>query len=178
VLSEARWKLLFELWDEQWEEMPDYRALVESWESGEGSEQYLVVQPWSGRLRLCERYTIAANSPFQGLGADVAKLAGWYLFKACYARGVDAALYGCRPMNFIHDQFLIACLESRANAAAKRVEYWCRLAAREVLPDYGEAMAKKSKALLARRWSKQATRIEVTPGRLEVWEDARLFAAS
>lgn len=178
VLPEARWKWLLELWDEQWPEMPEYRELVSSWETYEGSNEYLVANCYSGRLRAGCKYTVACNSPFQGLGADVAKLAGWYIFKACYVRGVDDALFGCRPMNFIHDQFLIACLLPRANDAAKRVEYWCQLAARELLPDYGEAMAKKTKALLTHRWSKQAKRLVDKAGNLEAWEDARLFSGS
>lgn len=170
------WKELFELWDEQWEEMPDYRALVSSWETFQDSGEYCVAQCWSGRLRAGCTYTSGCNTPFQGLGADVAKLAGWYLFKACYVRGVDDELFGCVPIHFIHDQFLIAAIASRANAAARRVEYWCRKAAIEVLPDYGEAMAKKIEALLTERWSKQAKRIANDDGSLEVWEDARLFA--
>lgn len=177
VLPVERWKLLFELWDEQWEEMPDYRDLVSSWETYTDSDEYGVAQCWSGRLRAGCTYTAGCNTPFQGLGADVAKLAGWYLFKACYVRGVDDELYGCKPIHFIHDQFLVACIASRANAAARRIEYWCQKAAIDVLPDYGHAMAKKVKALLTERWSKQAKRIENDNGDLEVWEDARLFAA-
>jgi len=176
VLPVERWKLLFELWDEQWEEMADYRDLISKLETYPDSGEYCVPQCWSGRLRAGANYTAACNSFFQGLGADVAKLAGWYLFKACYVRGVDDALFGCKPSHFIHDQFLVAALKHRANAVAKRVEYWCRKAAIEVLPDYGEAMAKKLDALLTERWSKQAKRLENSDGTLAVWEDARLFA--
>lgn len=169
------WKELFELWDEQWEEMPDYRELVSSWEKYQGSKEYNVAMCVSGRLRAGCTFTSGNNTPFQGLGADVAKLQGWYLFKACYVLGVDPVLFGCKQIHFIHDQFLTAALKSRAAAAARRVEHWCKQAVIEMLPDYGQAMAKKIEALLCERWSKQAERIENTDGSLAVWQDIRLL---
>lgn len=177
------WKQLLEIWDEQWPEMPDYFAWVNSRETHKGSGVFCLPQAWSGRLRGGATYTAACNSSYQGLGADLAKLAGWYLFRASYVQGVDPALCGAgyfsasaaRTGHFIHDQFLVEVPEERAEECLPRVEHWCRLAAREVLPDYGEMLAKKTSGLIARRWSKQAERIEdkVTK-RVQIWEDDRL----
>ncbi len=174
VRTEAQWKELFALWDRKWPEMPEYFAFVTSLETGPRSGSFRVPQMWSGRLRAGATYCAACNSYYQGLGADVAKRAGWYLFKACYVPGIDPELFGCTPVNFIHDQFLIEADEDRAQAAAKRVEHWCGQAARDVLHDYGAKMAEKSDCILARRWSKLASRVEVD-GELGVWEDARLL---
>lgn len=65
---------------------------------------YTITQPRSGRIRGGCRFPDAANTPFQGLGADVAKLAAWLLFCA----GLDPAspLYGCYQVLFEHDAFV------------------------------------------------------------------------
>lgn len=183
--SKGRWKELLDLWSGLWVEMPEYFGYVESCETHPQSGEFLVPQCQSGRLRAGATYTAACNSNYQGLGADVAKLAGLYLWRASYVRGVDLVLFGggaglrttqLRPGHFIHDQFLCEAREDKAAEQLPRVEYWCRKAAIEMLPDYGAAMAAKTKALIARRWSKQADRREDEQGNIKIWEDARLFA--
>ena len=82
-----------------------------------------LAQPWSGRLRAGCTYCSACNSVYQGLLSDVLR-AGWYLFKACYLRGSMPgadALYGCRPVNEIHDQFLV---ETRLCEAMRLLGLW------------------------------------------------------
>jgi hypothetical protein len=175
VLPESEWSEILELWDQQWTEMPDYFAFVNGLETGEDTGEYCVPQVYSGRLRAGATYCAACNSFYQGLGADVAKRAGWYIFQACYVKGFDNDLFGCMPQNFVHDQFFVAAPEAKAQAAALRVEHWMRQAAIELLPDYGEAMAKKTEAILARRWSKGAEAVRGEDGSLGVWEDARLM---
>lgn len=183
--SKDRWKELLELWSGMWVEMPQYFSYIESCETHPQSGDFLVPQCQSGRLRAGATYTAACNSNYQGLGADVAKLAGLYLWRASYVRSVDPVLFGggaglrttqLRPGHFIHDQFLCEAREDKAAEQLPRVEYWCRKAAIEMLPDYGAAMAGKTKALIARRWSKQADRIEDAQGNIKIWEDARLYA--
>lgn len=179
------WKERIIEFGERWTEIKPYKEHIVSCESYEGSGNFLVAQCQSGRLRAGATYTAACNSNYQGLGADVAKLAGLYLWRASYVRGVDPVLFGegaglrstqLRPGHFIHDQFLCEAREDKAQEQLPRVEYWCQKAARDLLPDYGDAMARKTKALIARRWSKQADRIEDDKGNIGVWEDARLFA--
>jgi hypothetical protein len=178
VRSEAEWVEILELWDQQWPEMPDYFAHINSLESEISTGApgaFCIATPWSGLLRAGASYCAACNHNFQALGAVVAKRAGWYIFKACYVRGVDPELFGCMPQNFVHDQFFVAALEARGPAAAARVEHWMRRAAIEVLPDYGQAMADKTEAILTRRWSKGAEAVREADGSLGVWEDKRLL---
>jgi hypothetical protein len=167
------WQTILALWDQQWPEMPDYFDFIESCKNEDGI--FRITHTHAGLLRAEDKYCAACNSWYQALGARVAKRAGWYLFKACYVRGVDAELFGCMPQNFVHDQFFVAAPEARGQAAAARVEYWMRRAARELLPDYGEAMAAKTVAILTRRWSKEAKELRNDDGSLSVWEDERLF---
>lgn len=68
-----------------------------------GRPIYTVVQPRTERVRGGCAFPDAANSRFQGLGADVAKRAAWLLFCA----GLDPAspLFGCYQILFEHDAF-------------------------------------------------------------------------
>jgi hypothetical protein len=184
--TKDEWKTLFDKWNELWVEMPAYFKYIESCETFEGSGEFLAATCQSGALRAGGTYTAICNHNFQALGAYLAKLQCLYVWRASYVRGVDPILFGegsgprssqLRPGHFIHDQSLNEAREDVADAQARRVEYWYRKAAIEVLPDYGQAMAKKTQALIARRWSKQAERLESKDGKLQVWEDARLFAA-
>jgi hypothetical protein len=175
IRTEDQWRELFVLWDKQWPEMPDYFEFINGLETFDGSGEFVVPQMWSGRLRAGATYCAACNSFYQGLGADVAKRAGAYIFRACYVVGVDPELFGCTPVNFIHDQMMVEAPEERAQVAAMRVEHWMRQAAIDVLPDYGQAMATKTEAILCRRWSKNAEAVRAEDGSLGVWEDERLL---
>lgn len=98
--------------------------------------QDVLVHLFSNRVRGGDLpYTELCNGPFQGLGADAAKRAGWFVTKACY---VDkrSPLYGSRVVLFAHDEFL---LETRDNdnapdAAAELGRLMCK-GANEFLPD-------------------------------------------
>ncbi len=180
VKTQEEWKTILELWDQQWPEMPDYFEHINKLENGSGLPvgslgSFCIATPFSGLLRAGATYCAACNHNYQALGAVVAKRAGWYIFQACYVRGFDAELFGCLPQNFVHDQFFVAAPEARAQAAAARVEHWMRLAAVEVLPDYGPTMAEKTEAILTRRWSKSAEAVRDESGALGVWEDQRLL---
>ncbi len=188
-LPRGDWDKIKGIWKSKWIEMPAYFDFVNSTESYEGSGSFLCATAPSGLLRGDAHYTAACNHHYQALGAVVAKLAGWYLFLACYERGVDPVLYGtgsrggmrstqARPGHFIHDQFLTQVRRDRVPEAVPRIEHWCRLAAIETLPDYGKVMAKRTTALASQRWSKKAERLEDDKGRIEIWEDARLFGGA
>ena len=179
------WRTLLKMWSEQWAEMPAYFNYINGCESYEGSGDFLVATCSTGLLRAGATYTAACNHGYQSLGAAVAKLAGLYLWRASYVRGVDPVLFGSgagfkssqlRPGHFIHDQFLCEAQEDKAAAQLPRIEFWCRKAATDLLPDYGASMAAKTHALIARRWSKQSERLEDETGKIAVWDDARLYA--
>lgn len=211
------WEKLLKLWESLWTEMPAYfrwvdaqrakvtRAVVGGgglgWGLGGGGgkgntgkreQLYNIRQPFSRRLRAGATYCSGCNSVFQGLLADVAKRAGWYLFKACYLspsvllslniRLQDkphktreeyelnihqtAPIYGCRPINFIHDQFLVEAPETRGDAAANVTGLLMDRAGEEILPD----VPVKCEPILARRWSKRASKVKDKEGKLLAWE--------
>lgn len=66
-----------------------------------------ITQFYSKRLRGRVGYTEAANGFFQALAADIAKEAGWRLMEHAYEKK-NSPLYGCRPLGFVHDEYLYA----------------------------------------------------------------------
>jgi len=126
----------------------------------------LVQQLFSGRLRGGIKYTVACNSYFQGLGADATKNAGWLLAKACYV-DKKSPLYGCRIVNYIHDQFLIEAPEERAHEACMEMVRLMLEGAKPFLPDVPPTI---SKPIVARCWSKKAKPVKDKNGRLIPWE--------
>lgn len=67
---------------------------------------YTIMLPRSRRIRGRLYLPEAANTTFQGPGADVAKLALWYLFVARYTP--SSPLYRCRQIIFAHDENVTA----------------------------------------------------------------------
>lgn len=118
------------------------------------------------RLRGGIRYTVACNSYFQGLGSDATKNAGWLIAKACYI-DTESPLYGCRIVNYIHDQFLVEAPEERAHEACMELARLMVEGAKPYLPDVPPLV---SEPLVARCWSKSAKQVK-KDGRLIPWED-------
>lgn len=139
------------------------RELCESGKDGLATVEHFKSGRWRGRVPYCA----AANGFFQGLSADAIKDAMYHLSKRCY---VDhgTALFGCRIVNEIHDEFLIEAPMAQASDAA-----W---EARDVLieryntwtPDFPV----KSTPVLMDRWSKKAKHLVDGQGNLEVWRYA------
>lgn len=169
---QAFWANAIKTWEQTWPDMADYFRAINALE-GYRKGRYNVVQPWSGRLRAGATYCSACNSIFQGLGADVAKLAGWLIFKACYVDR-SSPLFGARTVLMIHDQFLTEIEEYRAAAGAKEIERLMNLAGSIVLPD----VPVRAEPSLARRYSKHAKKMVDQNGNLTAWEDARLLEAA
>lgn len=119
------------------------------------------------RLRGGIRYTVACNSFFQGLGSDATKNAGWLIAKACYI-DKDSPLYGCRIVNYIHDQFLVEAPEERAHEACVELARLMVEGAKPFLPDVAPTV---KKPLVARCWSKNAKQLKDKNGRYIPWDD-------
>lgn len=180
TLDEAQ--RLIDLYDQTWVEMPRYFGWIKSQkdpnfsktiidENGRERElsRFDIVQPWSQRLRAGAAYCEACNSPFQGLGADVAKLALWLVWKATMGLselGEADPLFGCRIVNFVHDSIMTEAPEGRAHEAAMRQKELMDLAGRIVLP----SVPVKADALVCRQWSKKAQRWKDENGRLIPWD--------
>lgn len=94
---------------------------------------YTVVQPRTGRIRGGCGFPDAANTHFQGLGADVAKIALWELFCA----GLDPAspLFGCYQVMFEHDAYVTVAPPERAAAALAEQERIMIAASAALCPD-------------------------------------------
>lgn len=175
--TELEWKAIIETWNQTWIEMPEFFAVIGRFESYPRSGWFNISYPGLPGYRAGANYCSGCNTMYQRLGAKVAKLAGWYVFKACY---VDQAspLFGARPVNFIHDQFLIEAREAQAHAAALETQRLMNLAGAQLLPD----VPVKTEPILARRWSKNAAEVTADGtklkdgGTLVPWEDVRLVA--
>lgn len=131
-----------------------------------------VIQLRSNRRRGLCRYTVAANTFFQGLAADASKLALWLVSHECY-NVPSSPLYGCRPVVFLHDEIiLIAPLSYAAEAAARLEELMI-----EAMQPYTPDVPVRASAALMRRWRKGAEPEFNSAGRLIPYEDAKGIAA-
>lgn len=104
----------------------------------------------SGRVRASSRFTEHANTPFQALGADVAKAAGWQVAIEC-ALSVGA-LAGSRLAIFCHDELVTSTPRACAAEAAHRIETICRDTAARWL----DHVPLGAEPIMCNRWSKAA----------------------
>lgn len=102
---------LKKLWFETWTEMKEYFENVSSEVRRGYAEQHT-----SRRRRGGIGFTDGANTYFQGLIADGAKTALYNVVKACFM-DKSSALYGSRPVLFIHDEIILESPEDRASQA-------------------------------------------------------------
>lgn len=166
-ITQERAKELIAIYKSTWREMVDYFKWINSLSDGDGG--YNIVQPYSGRLRAGTTYCSACNSPFQGLGADVAKRALWLVWKACEGLselGFSDPLYGCHPVNFVHDSIMTEVPEERAHECAMRQSELMDQAGREIMTDVPVSVD----AVVTRRWSKKAKAWRDDNGRLIPWD--------
>lgn len=113
-------------------------------------------------------YTKAANTFFQGLAADAAKAAVFAVSKRCYVKHPGSALFGCRLVNFIHDELLLEAPEARSSDAAWEMRDLMVETYNKYVPD----VPVSATPALMRRWSKGAETIIDGNGNLQVWEAA------
>lgn len=106
-------------WLDTFLEMPKYFALIgeEVGSIGETTIRTL----GSGRLHGARGFCQAANLYFQGMVADGAKRAGWFISYECYV-DESSPLFGSRIAMFLHDEFILEVPLKNVHAAAKRLE--------------------------------------------------------
>lgn len=148
-------------WLAQWPEARHYFDWIAKKEGEQGiSMQRFVCGSWRSGMR----YTVACNDPFQSLGATAATWAGYDLARACYFER-EHILFGSRPVNFIHDQYLVEVLDDEcAHDRAMAVADIMVRAAKRAIPD----VTPKVEPLLCRYWSKKAKAV-FKDGRLVPW---------
>jgi len=162
TITEEKAKELKQFWLTQWPEAGPYFNWIASKEQQNGtiSLQRFVTGSWRSGMR----YTVACNDPFQSLGATAATWAGYDLARACYYQK-DHVLFGSRPVNFIHDQYLVEVRDDElAHDRAMAVADIMVAAAKRAIPD----VTPKVEPLLCRYWSKEAKAL-YKDGRLVPW---------
>ena len=117
---------------------------------------YSSVSTITGRLRGGVSFTVAKNTPFQGLAADGCKMAMWNLMKA-----------GFRIVAFIHDEFIIELEQDiDFDLAANHIQRICS----ESMQPFVPGIPVPCEYALAKRWYKGAEAVYDTVGRLQVWK--------
>lgn len=117
VISVQESHLVRDAWLRAWSpDVPDYFKYFGELTAHSGRAN--ISQLYSGRRRGKTTFTQCCNTMFQGLCADGAKEAMRLIVDACF-RDATSPLYGCRPVMFVHDEFVLTCDRSRdVNAAA------------------------------------------------------------
>jgi DNA polymerase I-like protein with 3'-5' exonuclease and polymerase domains len=112
----------------------------------------------TGRVRAGATFCQARNTPFQGLAADGAKVALFFLLYAKF-----------RVVAFIHDEFVIEIPEGcdydrQAHEVTKIMQHAMSLVVGDIPVTCSVA--------ISRCWSKEAKEVRDPSGRLQVWEPA------
>ena len=165
VLTLEETEALYRGWQEQWPVVAhEYLEWIRNLVSGVGHAtiEHFDSKRWRGRVSYC----VAANSFFQGMAADAMKAALWAVIKKCYMRGT--ALYGCRVVNEIHDEFLLEAPAAIASDAAWELRDTMVAA----YNTYTRDVPVSATPALMDRWSKGAKTLIDKNGNLEVWRYA------
>ncbi len=165
IITEEQSEILRTNWYTQWPEAQLYFDEINRivGDAGYGS----VIQIRSNRRRGMCRYTVAANTLFQGLAADASKAALWLVAMACYYL-TDSPLYGCRPVIFAHDEIILNAPEAIAHEAALELQRLMIMAMEAYTPD----IPIRASSALMRCWKKDVDPVYNEHGRLIPWEDA------
>jgi DNA polymerase-1 len=163
ILTPEEIRVYTNMWFEEWPEIKEYHTYIGN--LCKNSKKTATIEHlFSRRVRAGASFCAAANSYFQGLGSDATKHAGWLITKACY-NDATSPLFGCRMVNYIHDEFIVEVPDNdSAEAAANELARLMREGAAPFLPDYPAT----TEPLLMRYWSKDAERV-VVDGRLIAW---------
>lgn len=169
ALTEEKAVELKQFWQEAW---PESQAYFEWINRQVEAPVPVIKQLFSNRYRGDVKFTEAANGMFQSLAADAAKAAGFLIARACYVEP-DSPLFGCRPVNFIHDEVLVEVPDDeRAHDAAVELARLMVVGAAPFLPD----VPPTAEPLLCRKWSKSAKPVYEN-GRLVPWDFPKKEAA-
>jgi hypothetical protein len=166
-LTLHRAKELRDEWLGEWNEFRPYfahvRAILDAGGGQAGTVEHLI----SRRLRGGCAYTVACNSLFQGLLADIAKDALYRVTRECLTDR-NSPLYGCRPWGFVHDQILADAPVEVAHEAAYRL----RDVMVETANTYLLHVPMTAEPVVSTCWSKEAEKLVGPDGRLVPWSPA------
>lgn len=164
VVTEAEFWKYKNAWKRLFPEAQAYFDYIKS--LGDGCQ---ITELFTGRLRGGCSYADAANDHFSALAASAAKAAWFQIARECYDPSQGSILFGDRPVNFIHDQFLIETpIGPGAHDHAMRVKEIMETVTRPFLPD----VPATTDPCLASCFSKKADAVLDKNGRLLVWSPA------
>lgn len=142
-------------------EMPAYFNWVSRNVDASGELRQFVSNRVRGGLSFCD----GANTMFQGLLADGAKRALWYITEEMYC-DENSQLYGNRVNAFFHDETFSELREETAHLSGPRQAELMVKGLKEYVPDvYVECLP-----ALMRYWSKDAKTVYDDDKKLIVWE--------
>lgn len=144
----------------QWPEMPDYFRHVRS-VVGEANYGRVII-PRSGFRREGCGYTDASNGYWSTLAAHASKAALFEVARRCYSVRTSK-LYGCRPVNFVHDEIILEAFDGGDFGHDASAEM--RAAMVDAMARYTPDVPPSASATLMRCWSHDAK---------PVWRDGRL----
>lgn len=160
-LSLAQAESIKEAWKSTWPEHDPYFRHV-SEQVREGGGEATITQFLSERVRGGLTFTVAANSPFQGLGADLAKEAFYVVQREAFV----GRLQGSRAVNFVHDEIILETPEDLVTEHAQVLAEIMVSVGSKWLPN----VHPKAEPCAMRRWSKKAKTIWEN-GRLVPWDE-------
>jgi DNA polymerase-1 len=130
-----------------------------------GKKSGVLRQLGSGRWSGGRGYSAMNNSLFQGLTADGALEALWAVVVECYSVP-SSALYGYRPIAFVHDEIVLEGPEDTAHDAAMRLQHVMEEQMNRYTPD----CPTPAEPLVTRIWSKDAKPVFAADGKLVPWD--------
>lgn len=120
ILDDDQAKALIRGWKNKWSEGQAWLDYIAR-QMNRSTKRTTIEQLFVGRIRGNCSFPEAANGYFQGLAGDSAKAAGFELAREAYTVK-SSPLYGCRPWNFVHDEFIYEAPEDQAHEAYMRMD--------------------------------------------------------
>jgi len=152
-------------WFEQWPEMYTYFRHASNLVDFEGMSG-VMIHPQSRFRRGGCTYMEISNGYFQTLAAHASKSAQFEVSRRCYVEP-ESALYGSRPVVFVHDELILEVPEFAIHETGQELE---RVMI-EKMEKWTPAIPSSAEAKAMRYWSKAAERVVDAEGRLTVWEE-------
>ena len=152
-----RCKELKLMWLDAFPEMRQHLKPQEDQTYSSEEDRTYITRTTTGRIRRNASYCSACNNPFQGLAADGARLALWFLF-----------LDRFRMVNFIHDEiiFELGELDPQLQSKIRRINELMVWGMKQVITRVNISVD----GTLMRRWYKEAEPVLDGHGNLLVWE--------
>lgn len=169
VITEGRARNLKAIWKGKWTEADAYFSHVSNLQAEAFGQEFVVTLPRTGFVRGGCTFTSGCNTYFQGLAARGAKEAMWEIARACYVGNGrdDNPLEGCRPVLFLHDEFILEVPADPTVAHYAAIELSAKMVMgmAKFVPD----IPIKTEPTLMKRWYKEAEPV-YRAGLLVPWE--------